>query len=176
MWPSHRKRYSCVAWAGARATLSSLAICHDGHDQAFAISPSCDSLEGYVLLWSRGLRPHFRRLRGRGLGGRRPLAIEKPHSVGHYLGHLALLSILRFVRSDLQPPFNSHKPSLAEVLRHLFGQFPPRHDINEVHGPFALLVHKRPIDGQGESRHRLAAWDVAEFGVPCQPADQDDPV
>src|SRR2546422_7806960 len=108
-----------------------------------------------------------------GCGG---FAIEESDGVGDALGHLPLLTVLRFVRADLQPPLYGHQPPFAEMLRHLLGQSSPGDDVDEVCATFALLVDEGAVDGQREAGHRLPAGDIAQFGIAREPPDQDNPV
>src|SRR5256712_8631897 len=80
--------------------------------------------------------------------GSRGFAIEESDGVRDHLGHLPLLTVLRFVRADLQPPLYGHQPPFAEMLRHLLGQSSPGDDVDEVCATFALLVDEAADDGQ----------------------------
>src|SRR5579864_767444 len=119
-----------------------------------------------------------------GGGGRRRLtraggglcAVEEADPVRDDLGDLALLSVLGFVRPDLQPPLDGHHPALRQVLADLLRGLSPGHDVDEVGLPVALLILERPVHREREARHRRAARHVPKLRIPRQPADQDDAV
>src|SRR3972149_2827045 len=82
-------------------------------------------------------------------GHARGLLVEASNAVGNHLGHAALLTVLRFVGTDLQPAFHGDQPALAQVLAGLLGKLLPGHDVDEIGVALTLLVGKRPVHRQG---------------------------
>src|SRR5262245_33594189 len=134
------------------------------------------SLEGHVVVAAPGLLGE--RSPGRCRSGR-PRPLRTTHgldALGHDLGHRALLAVLGFPVTGLQPALDEDLASLVQIFAAGFRLLAPHHYRQEA-GVLALLAALRgvvTIDRHPKVGHGGTVRSVAELRRPRQIADQQD--